>query len=526
MHTRKNAFSYILWGLFALFLTVIYYFALHNILDELNIIPTAYVDLIVIVVAAILVELIILTDHFFKAKASPDKQNELRIFSQIFVVVIFCLFVVVRVMVAMSVGNYVYYATSNRFLFGNSTEVITTILSIICDLFGRSGASLYGLQILLGLLAALIIYSSIKMLYGSIEAYACVAALSIMPIFTGSVISAKPDMLNLLYFSIALLLVAIYKIVIEEEKNYHWMVLPIAVIIGVLSLYSGSILTVAVFLVFVIAINPYVSSLQRVLDFVLLIAGFFVGFNNYIIIDLCMGKPTQEAYVSLCRNTYNHFAFSPDITPFVEFSRTNYLLIIIVICITYVVMFLRCESDNGYSLILFIIASFAYMCIFANKDNKDFYMITILAMVGLGGSGISKIVDRYLSIDRLAIPTDYIKDESEEDEIETPEEIPVQTEVDLLKVPEVTNIPITPSNSTDINLSINYEEETVPSVMDIMSSVRKEEDDNSSENTVNESDISPSASDITEETGLSTLGMFDDYDWNDIPAELMKYDLE
>lgn len=543
MNNRKNVFSYIMWGIFALFLAVVYFFSFSNFVNGLGFIDKKFTEIIVVLVGAIIVEIFIIIDNLLKRAGSRSDDKKWNAFGIIGFIVAITTFIGIRVLALIYNGAdrisvngenaYLYdralIDTTFKSYFNLSTieDIYSTVLSTVLRFLGNKAVGIGVSQLLLSGLFAILIYFAIRMLCGRLEAFVAVIGAALLPLFTDSIFMLGTVNVELLFFATGLFLCGVIKSLNGHKVIFDILSLVCAAVFGFFTLYNTLNFGLIAFLVILILEEKNISILRKVLDTV---------FSILICVGTFFSSALYETYLSQNTGVLGafigyRFRICPDVTPLLDFARTNLIMIVVILAISYAVMFLKYEYDNAHGMVIFPVTVFGYLCFFYHKDVLSYNLAIIIVLLVLGSNGIKKIFLN--SIDR----TEYEEDEDEGTDIEADEEVseelkPEESKTpELFDVPKVVRIPVEKASEDILPVLDDTDEEEFDGVLPNVSSIlaanasKAEEETCVKETPIEDIPIENITEDEASDTDKAEEDSIDyDFDIKELPDELMKFD--
>lgn len=406
MTHKKNVFSYIMWAVFACITAALYYTSFSTYLEGLAILDNDYNSIIVVLVGVIIIELVIIISYFIRKGAIGKDDSGYGMWSYVGFIIagLFCL--VTRILIvgagnASSIGDSVIPINLTDALIGSSGRVYTDFSTIdkmflsVCStffkIFGNCGWGIYGAQFAISIVTFLLLFFGIRRLYGGMEAFTVCLGYGVLPLFYDNVTVPDDSLLLIAMFAACIYVLSWLVVTMRIKAVGVIMIIVSAAFTGICALYSSTVISIVpLALVLIIEAKDIKAWIKSVYCLIyIVIASLFFLFD-------CI----YEGFASFRPNTipdiivrFAQYRFCRELSAssLFEYARENYVLILAILCITYVVMFLRCRYDDAHSMILLFIISVIASCVFGGSEDAAYNMIATLSLLIIGGAGIKKI---------------------------------------------------------------------------------------------------------------------------------------
>lgn len=406
MKTR-NIFSYIMWGLFAVLLSGLYYFSSIEFLNGLNILENKYNSIIVIVAGIIIAVIVFVIDKLLKKGQLTSGDKKYEFYGIIGYIVSFLCFVIYRICNAnvtiQTIRNSnvidslykraVIGSEGNIFVSCNNiSELFDTVLSVSFKFLGNNAVGIYIAEFVIGILCFIFSFYAIKAIYGRIEAFIVAIGTAFLPAFAIHNRDYSVYIMEYLLFTFALYFISISKRLLKNKYMAEIGVVISSVITGFAFLYDNINIGLIFLMLVLIIENKNLIPVRKVTCLIASIIPFILT----LLIPSVIEAYTNTAVTSIGNYILGFINYRIsgifNYRHLFDFAKSNFILIVIIACIAYVVMFLRCKFDEAHSMILLFVITLAAMCYFVKEDIIAYSLVCIMCLLCIAGAGLKKLI--------------------------------------------------------------------------------------------------------------------------------------
>lgn len=315
-------------------------------------------------------------------------------------------------------------------IFVNLTDkasITDTVLSVFFKFFGNKATAVIVANLTLAFLTAIILFFAVKMLAGFYEACIVILIAGILPEFTSLISCYNSIETDLLFLSIGLLLLGLVKETEEKRIINEIIIIISAAIIGLMCLYNGIFYCLLPLLLVLLIENVYAGIAFRIINPILALV-FFTAFfvipsnMNYLLSGdinaLINGIASFAAY---------RFSLFLYFEPVINVAKAPLMIVPVVMAVTYIVTFLKKDYDRIHAVITALIVNLVALFLFTtNKDTDSHKVFNIIFLAIIGGAGIVKLFRFGTAVadsDEESFPTPLSKESTETPEEESKNEI-------------------------------------------------------------------------------------------------------
>ncbi len=407
MTKLRNKFSYIMWGIFAVILAVLFFFAALELLQGVAILSSSYDRVIVVLFGVILVESILIFDNLFNKSGKKREVNSKNVLGITGFLLSVTAFVGYRflessnILAQISEQGDLESVYSLSFIrergiiyvnLDNVQNIFATLVSISFKFFGNAAIGVFAAQIIISFISFLLIYFGVLRLYGRMEAFMVGMGMSFLPIFMPSGRYADYTV-KVLLFALGLFLISLAKPFLIKKHGYFPVVILVPFALGFLYLYEGLCAPlIALFILFIFETDGMGIGKRFLGSFIALLLFAMGSLGVVFIQDIFSGLYGNAALNSSRDFVIYRTSGAFDASALTIFANNNFLLIVLIACITYVVTFLRCRFDEAHSMIFLFLLHIVAIC-FVNEENRLAYEVAGTAeLLVIAGAGIKKIL--------------------------------------------------------------------------------------------------------------------------------------
>lgn len=407
MTKLRNKFSYIMWGIFAVILAVLFFFAALEFLQGVAILSSSYDRVIVVLFGVILVESILIFDNLFNKSGKKREVNSKNVLGITGFLLSVTAFVGYRflessnILAQISEQGDLESVYSLSFIrergiiyvnLDNVQNIFATLVSVSFKFFGNAAIGVFAAQIIISFISFLLIYFGVLRLYGRMEAFMVGMGMSFLPIFMPSGRYADYTV-KVLLFALGLFLISLAKPCLIKKHGYFPVVILVPFALGFLYLYEGLCAPlIALFILFIFETDGMGIGKRFLGSFIALLLFAMGSLGVVFIQDIFSGLYGNAALNSLRDFVIYRTSGAFDASALTIFANNNFLLIVLIACITYVVTFLRCRFDEAHSMIFLFLLHIVAIC-FVNEENRLAYEVAGTAeLLVIAGAGIKKIL--------------------------------------------------------------------------------------------------------------------------------------
>ncbi len=407
MTKLRNKFSYIMWGIFAVILAVLFFFAALELLQGVAILSSSYDRVIVVLFGVILVESILIFDNLFNKSGKKREVNSKNVLGITGFLLSVTAFVGYRflessnILAQISEQGDLESVYSLSFIrergiiyvnLDNVQNIFATLVSVSFKFFGNAAIGVFAAQIIISFISFLLIYFGVLRLYGRMEAFMVGMGMSFLPIFMPSGRYADYTV-KVLLFALGLFLISLAKPFLIKKHGYFPVVILVPFALGFLYLYEGLCAPlIALFILFIFETDGMGIGKRFLGSFIALLLFAMGSLGVVFIQDIFSGLYGNAALNSLRDFVIYRTSGAFDASALTIFANNNFLLIVLIACITYVVTFLRCRFDEAHSMIFLFLLHIVAIC-FVNEENRLAYEVAGTAeLLVIAGAGIKKIL--------------------------------------------------------------------------------------------------------------------------------------
>ena len=402
MRVRKTWFSYVLWFLFSCSLAVMFYFSLSSYLKLLGITNIRQSGGMIAICAVILVIFFCLVEWFFNRKSNRGREKRDRIYAVIGLFLFAILFFLFRILLIPTIDENQFSSstlfqnavidreTGYQFLISTPQQLFTSLLSTFFLFLGNKGIAVWVLQTILQTLCFVFSYFAVKRLAGRIPALTVTLGIAALPMFFNDVLHTQISTLLFLIFMISLWLLSIYSVWLKEKKGKEIVSFLIAFIFGTLACYDIIFSGLLLLPIMVCGETPLKSGLKKACNIGLVILGSVLSYGISAFLPAIVKG--QFSYLTLESYFTNRYALHFTLDFIKNFSELNYLFIVFIFCICYIIMFLKTEHDEAHIFLFAALVTALLFVLFSPDIPLSYYYILALCFLAVAGAGVRNLV--------------------------------------------------------------------------------------------------------------------------------------
>lgn len=406
MKTR-NIFSYIMWGIFAILLSGLYYFSSVEFLNGLNILGNKYNTVIVIVAGIIIAVLVFVLDKLLKKGQLTTGDKKYEVYGIIgYIIAILCFFVY-RIWNAEKVINNIASSVELKSLYSNSligsdglikynfstvNNIFDSVLSISFKILGNNANGIFIAELLIGFLCFVFTFYAVKAIYGRLEAFIVAIGTAFLPAFGIHNRDYSSYIMEYLIFALALYFISIAKRLFKTKYGVEIGIILASVVVGFAYLYDNLCLGLIILLITLILESNLLPVIRKITGIISCIIPFALALVIPLTVQAYFDTKISSIEGFLSDFFLYRISGSFNLAHIFEFTKNNYLLIVIIACISYVVMFLRCKFDEAHSMIFMFIIMLLSMCYFSKDDIMAYSLVCTMCLLVIAGAGIKKVI--------------------------------------------------------------------------------------------------------------------------------------
>lgn len=315
-------------------------------------------------------------------------------------------------------------------IFVNLTDkasITDTVLSVFFKFFGNKATAVIVANLTLAFLTAIVLFFAVKMLAGFYEACIVILIAGILPEFTSLISCYNSIETDLLFLSIGLLLLGLVKETEDKRIINEIIIIISAAIIGLMCLYNGIFYCLLPLLLVLLIENVYAGIAFRIINPILALI-FFTAFfvipsnMNYLLSGDINGL--VNGIVSFAAYRFSLFLNYESV---ISVAKAPLMIVPAVMAVTYIVTFLKKDYDRIHAVITALIVNLVALFLFTtNKDTDSHKVFSIVFLAIIGGAGIVKLFRFGTAVadsDEESFPTPLSKESTETPEEESKNEI-------------------------------------------------------------------------------------------------------
>ena len=393
MDISRNKFSNAVSVIFSVVLVGLFCVLIRNKLGLDNIVSCAIIAAILCgIVACLIFFLNRIVNKFSQGKAIND-----RLIYNIVIIVISLIFVVIRLLmisnvieVPMSLGTNYENAVANGGLYLNFATVegiVSSLISVFVTVLGNTYFPIILVQFILNIISFVLILFGVKNLMGRMASLAACFGLAVGPVFYSSVASDGVENLILLMFGLIVFISSKYKKSMDEYQVKWYFSLFIGLLLGIFGLYHKSLLVLPVIpLVVLWDCNSESTSTKVGNTFAMLLGGLIAFFVPIVIDCFLFGNGGVDGFITMVADSFtSRFGFNFNLAVLERFLAMEWMIIILILCIAYCVLFWKNDDDAGHIMASFAVLILAQMVFTVVGGSVIYPMLTLIALLSVGG---------------------------------------------------------------------------------------------------------------------------------------------
>lgn len=407
MTKPRNRFSYIMWAIFAALLSVLFYKSTLEFLDSIDLLDSTYNIVIVILLGLVIIELVILFDNLIKKGQHSTGDKKYKMYGIVGFFIALSGFLGVRIATAKTLLNLINESNTLESLYTKSqinetgkvffslnsvNDIYDSVLSICFKIFGNTAVGVMMAQMLIILAIFLLAYYGIKALYGRMEAFIAGIGIAFLPAFSIYTDNYASFLIRLLMFTLGIYTISVAKRMMKYRYGLETGIIIASVISGLLYAYSDTCIGLIALLIVFIIENNELSVGRRIADVVISVLSCACAVITPMLLTVLNDKNIASMGYGIFKILNKRFSGTFKYTAIFDYARSNFILIVIIACISYIVMFLRCKFDEAHSMILLFIITVVAMSYFNRDTLLDYSLSCTLCLLVIAGAGIKKLV--------------------------------------------------------------------------------------------------------------------------------------
>lgn len=408
MTKLRNKFSYLMWAIFAILLSVMFFSAAVEVLNGVSLLNSAYNRIIVILFSIILIESIILFDNLFnksKTKNTDSSINVLGITGFLISLAAFCgyrFFEMSNILSKISAQGNIDEVYAKSFIgaegklyiaFNNVWSIFATVLSICFKFFGNDAFGILAAQLIISFVSFLLIYFGSLKLYGRMEAFIAGIGMAMLPVFMPNGEIYADYTVKVCLFAIGFFLIAMVQTLLDKDGFYYPALIVVSAIIGFLYLYEGMCAPLIALFILIIFEKEAFAYGEKIIGVILSIIFFIMGSFGVVALQALFAySDIKDVLQTLEKFVVYRMSGSFDVAALTTFANNNFLLIVLIACIAYVVTFLRCRFDEAHSVILLFLLNSVAMCFISLEGRISYEIVGTAELLIIAGAGIKKLI--------------------------------------------------------------------------------------------------------------------------------------
>ena len=433
MRVRKTWFSYLLWFLFSCSFAVIFYFSMSSFLSFLGFANVRQSEWIIAISAFVLVIFFCLIEWVVNCKSNRGREKREKIYTVIGIVVLCILFFLFRILLISEIDENHFRTLQlfqdamieqgNHFEFSAWTlpQLYTSLLSSCFLFLGNKGIAVWFLQTFLQFLSFVFAYAAIKRLAGRVPALMAALGLAVLAMFFRDVLDSQISTLLLLIFMISIWILSFYQGVLKNRKGKVVFSFIISLLFGVLAGYDNAFSVLLFLPIIVCSEMKLKNGLQKAFNIGLNIAGSLIGF--FLVAFLTNVLNGTISLYGIEDYFLNRYAVHFRLDYMQNFLETDFLLVFLVLCISYIIMYLKTEHDEVHLFVFIAFITVTFLIFFNPAVPLGYYFILAVCFMTIAGAGVRNLV--------LSDVTDNIKEEHKKEESV---ELPVESNEDKVEI--------------------------------------------------------------------------------------------
>ncbi len=407
MKVRKNWFSYLLWFLFSCSLALLFYYSFTTRLKAFGIDDIKVNGLIVAGCAVVLILVVCLFNWLFTRFYKNYNEKAGKILTIVFFMLNVMLFFIIRVFYIPTIDEIAmkdtpYFQNAMILLDGtlkiswsSLEDIYTAFLSVFCRFLGNRWIVVVALQIVLQFFALILNYKALQRISGSFVAIVSGIGFSLLPLFTYNIIEVNLYSFNFFIFSLLLWILSYYKEILEKNRVIRTILIPI--LVGY-AFYLNNIFVATILLPVIICINTYLKLSKKIFRVFAIAFLEIVGFLLPVCI-LAVQKKT-DVFAYMIHYIDGRFRLTLPLDFLLVFPRqimeqyiqNPYLIIVFVLCFSYVVMFFKTSCDEGYIYISIVLITVLFLFFFKENELGNYFLVITECLLAVAGAGIRNLI--------------------------------------------------------------------------------------------------------------------------------------